>query len=77
MTSTYSRRALACLREHRQEIVDILLDLSGAGSGSRLSRLSGIRLELEQLLQMPVDVAYEGLLKHPVSESARRQTIAL
>lgn len=89
MTSTYSRRALACLREHRQEIVDvlarhgasnprlfgsvaqgtagpgsdvdILLDLSGAGSGSRLSRLSGIRLELEQLLQMPVDVAYEGL----------------
>jgi uncharacterized protein len=61
VTSTYSRRALACLREHRQEIVDILLDLSGAGSGSRLSRLSGIRLELEQLLQMPVDVAYEGL----------------
>jgi uncharacterized protein len=57
--------------------IDILLDLSEAGSGSRLSRLSGIRLELEQLLQMPVDVAYDGLLKHAVYESTRRQIIAL
>lgn len=105
MTSTYSRRALERLREHREEIgdvlarygasnprlfgsvaqgtagpdsdVDILLDISEVGSGSRLSRLSGIRLELEQLLQMPVDVAYDGLLKHDVSGSARRQLIAL
>lgn len=105
MTSTYSKQALECLREHREEIaavlarhgasnprlfgsvaqgtagpdsdVDILLDLSETGPGSRLSRLSGIRLELEQLLQMPIDVAYDGLLKHGVSESARRQVIAL
>lgn len=105
MTGTYSKRALQRLREHREEIgdvlarygasnprlfgsvaqgtagpdsdVDILLDLSEAGPGSRLSRLAGIRLELERLLEMPVDVAYEGLLKHGVSESARRQVIAL
>ncbi|BBZ48709.1 nucleotidyltransferase domain-containing protein [Mycobacterium heidelbergense] len=57
--------------------VDILLDLSDGGPGSRLSRLSGIRLELEELLQMPVDVAYDGLLKHGVSASARTQVIAL
>lgn len=57
--------------------IDILLDLSDAGPGSRLSRLSGIRLELQQLLQMPVDVAYAGLLKHGVAEAARRQVIAL
>lgn len=105
MTSTYSERALERLREHREEIsdvlarygasnprlfgsvaqgtagpdsdVDILLDLSETGSGSRLSRLSGIRLELEQLLHMPVDIAYEGLLKRGVSESASGQAIAL
>ncbi len=57
--------------------VDILLDLSEAGCGSRLSRLSGIRLELEQLLQMSVDVVYDGLLKRGVSESAHKQLIAL
>ena len=57
--------------------VDILLDLSRPGPGSRLSRLAGICLELEQLLEMPVDVAYEGLLKHDVSKSARGQVIAL
>ncbi|MDM3929840.1 nucleotidyltransferase domain-containing protein [Mycobacterium intracellulare subsp. chimaera] len=57
--------------------IDILLDLSETGPGSRLSRLSGIRLELEQLLHMPVDVAYDGLLRRGVSESARGQVIAL
>ena len=57
--------------------IDILLDLSDAGPGSRLSRLSGIRLELQQLLEMPVDVAYDSLLKHGVSEAARRQAVAL
>jgi predicted nucleotidyltransferase len=57
--------------------VDILLDLPEKGLGSRLLRLSGIRLELEQLLKMPVDVAYDGLLKPGVSESARGQVIAL
>jgi predicted nucleotidyltransferase len=57
--------------------VDILLDLAATGSGSRLSRLSGIQLELETLLKMPVDVACEDLLKEGVSESARSQAIAL
>ncbi|OIN82478.1 nucleotidyltransferase family protein [Mycobacterium malmoense] len=57
--------------------VDILLDLSEARPGSRLSRLSGIHLELEEFLQMPVDIAYDGLLKHGVSESARTQVVAL
>ncbi|MBY0442632.1 MAG: nucleotidyltransferase domain-containing protein [Mycobacteriaceae bacterium] len=57
--------------------VDMLLDLAADGSGSRLSRLSGIRLELEQLLQMPVDVVCEELLKDGVSKSARSQAIAL
>jgi len=57
--------------------VDLLLDLAPEGSGSRLSRLSGIRLELEKLLKMPVDVACEDLLKDGVSESARSQAIAL
>lgn len=57
--------------------IDLLLDLAPEGSGSRLSRLSGIRLELEKLLEMPVDVACEDLLKAGVSESARSQAIAL
>lgn len=57
--------------------VDILLDLSATGSGSRLSRLAGIRLELEELLEMPVDVVCEELLKEGVSETARSQAIAL
>lgn len=57
--------------------VDLLLDLAADGPGSRLSRLSGIRLELEELLKLPVDVVCEELLKDPVSESARTQTIAL
>ena len=57
--------------------VDLLLDLAAEGSGSRLSRLSGIRLELETLLKMPVDVACEDLLKDGVSQSARNQAIAL
>jgi len=57
--------------------IDLLLDLAPEGSGSRLSRLAGIRLELEQLLNMPVDVACEDLLKDGVSESARSQAIAL
>jgi len=57
--------------------IDLLLDLAPEGSGSRLSRLSGIRLELEKLLEMPVDVACEDLLKEGVSESARSQAIAL
>jgi predicted nucleotidyltransferase len=57
--------------------IDLLLDLSAGGRGSRLSRLSGIRLELEELLNMPVDVACEELLKDRVSESARSQAIAL
>ena len=56
--------------------VDLLLDLAAEGSGSRLSRLSGIRLELETLLKMPVDVACEDLLKDGVSQSARNQAIA-
>ncbi|CFD43521.1 hypothetical alanine rich protein [Mycobacterium tuberculosis] len=30
-------------------------------------RLSGTRIELEELLQLPVDVAYEGLLTDDVS----------
>jgi len=30
--------------------IDILIGLEDAGSGSRLSRLAGIRLELEQVL---------------------------
>ncbi|CAJ1501243.1 nucleotidyltransferase family protein [[Mycobacterium] burgundiense] len=57
--------------------VDILLDLSDVGPGSRLARLSGIRLELEELLQMRIDVADERLLKAGVSETARQQAIAL
>lgn len=57
--------------------VDLLLDLAAEGPGSRLSRLSGIRLELEELLRLRVDVVCEELLKDPVSESARRQAIAL
>ena len=57
--------------------VDLLLDLTAEGSGSRLSRLSGIRLELEELLKIPVDVVCEELLKDRVSESARSQAIAL
>lgn len=57
--------------------VDLLLDLAPEGSGSRLCRLSGIRLELEAMLNMRVDVACEDLLKEGVSESARRQAIAL
>lgn len=57
--------------------VDILLDLSADGAGSRLSRLAGIRLELEQLLQVPVDVVCEELLKEGVSKSARSRAIAL
>ena len=57
--------------------IDLLLDLAPEGSDSRLSRLSGIRLELEKLLKMPVDVACEDLLKDGVSESARRRAIAL
>lgn len=105
MTSAASDLALTRLREHREEIgdvlarygasnprlfgsiahgnagpdsdIDLLLDLAPKGSGSRLSRLSGIRLELEKLLKMPVDVACEDLLKDGVSESARRRAIAL
>ena len=57
--------------------VDLLLDLTAEGPGSRLLRLSGIRLELEELLNIPVDVACEELLKDRVSESARSQAIAL
>lgn len=57
--------------------VDLLLDLAPEASGSRLCRLSGIRLELEEILKMPVDVTCEKLLKEGVSESARRQAIAL
>jgi len=57
--------------------VDLLLGLSAEGSGSRLSRLSGIRLELEALLKMPVDVACEDLLKDGVSKSARNQAVAV
>jgi predicted nucleotidyltransferase len=57
--------------------IDLLLDLTAEGSGSRLSRLSGIRLELEELLEISVDVVCEELLKDRVSESARRQAIAL
>ena len=57
--------------------IDLLLDLTAEGSGSRLSRLSGIRLELEELLEIPVDVVCEELLKDRVSDSARRQAIAL
>jgi predicted nucleotidyltransferase len=57
--------------------IDLLLDLAAEGSGSRLSRLSGIRLELEELLGLPVDVVCEELLKDRVSESARSQAIVL
>lgn len=61
----------------RDSDVDLLLDLAAEGSENRLLRLSGIRLELEQLLRMPVDVACEDLLKDGVSESARGQAITL
>lgn len=57
--------------------IDLLLDLAPKGSGSRLCRLTGIRLELEKLLKMPVDVACEDLLKDGVSDSAKNQAIAL
>lgn len=57
--------------------IDLLLDLTAEGSGSRLLRLSGIRLELEELLEISVDVVSEELLKDRVSESAHRQAIAL
>lgn len=57
--------------------IDILVDLCQARPGSRLSRLSGIRLELEELLQRPVDVADDGLLKSGVAESARTHAVAL
>lgn len=73
MTSTYSSRALDRLREHREAIGDVLAKYGA----TKLSRLSGIRLELEELLNIPVDVSCEELLKHRVSESARRQAIAL
>jgi predicted nucleotidyltransferase len=56
--------------------VDLLLDLTAGGPGSRLSRLSGIRLELEELLKIPVDVACDELLKDRVAESACSQAIA-
>ena len=90
VTSTYSGRALDRLREHRGAIRDVLTKYGAsnprlfgsiaqgtAGPDSRLSRLSGIRLELEELLNMPVDVACEDLLNDRVSESARSQAIAL
>lgn len=57
--------------------IDLLLDLDAEGSGSRLLRQSGIRLELEELLQMPVDVAFEELIKGGVLRSARAQAVAL
>lgn len=38
-------------------------------------RLSGTRIELEELLQLPVDVAYEGLLTDDVSESVRKSSL--
>ncbi|MDQ1308433.1 MAG: uncharacterized protein QG671_4267 [Actinomycetota bacterium] len=57
--------------------IDLLLELDAEGSGSRLLRLSGIRLKLEELLQMPVDVACEELLKDGMSRLARDQAIAL
>jgi predicted nucleotidyltransferase len=57
--------------------IDILLDLPENGHGSRLVRLSGIRIELEELLHLPVDVAFDELLKDGVSGSARQHSIAL
>ena len=58
--------------------VNIFLDLEDREtSGSRLSRLAGIRVELEQLLEMPVDVAYEDLLKREMSAVMRARVIAL
>ena len=61
----------------RADRIDILVDLLDGARGSRLSRLAGIRIELEELLQLQVDVAYEGLLKDDVSESVRKQLVAL
>jgi predicted nucleotidyltransferase len=57
--------------------IDILLDVPENGHGSRLARLSGIQIELEELLRLPVDVAFEELLKDGVAGSARQHSIAL
>ncbi|MGH3968675.1 MAG: nucleotidyltransferase family protein [Mycobacterium sp.] len=57
--------------------IDILLDLPENGHGSRLARLAGIRIELEELLHLPVDVAFEELLKDGVSAALRQYAIAL
>ena len=42
--------------------IDLLLDLAPEGSGSRLSRLTGIRLELEHLLNIIVEFPQVKLL---------------
>lgn len=57
--------------------IDILLELPKNGHGSRLARLAGIRIELEELLHCPVDVAFEELLKDGVSASVCQHAIAL
>ena len=57
--------------------IDLLLDLTAEGSGSRLSRLSGIRLELEELLKLPVDVVCEELLKDSVRQPLIRGVTTL
>ena len=56
--------------------VDILLDLEDRAGGSRLSRLAGIRVELEQLLEMPVDVASEDLLKREMAAAMRAHPVS-
>lgn len=105
-TTVYSRQALECVLERREQIravlarygatnprlfgsvaqgtagpdsdVDFLLDMEERpAGGSRLSRLAGIRFELEGLLGMPVDVAYEDLLKQELSAEMRAGVIAL
>ncbi|MBZ4632886.1 nucleotidyltransferase [Mycobacterium avium subsp. hominissuis] len=50
--------------------IDILVDLAENGQGSRLARLSGIRIELEELLHLPVDVVSAELLKDEISSAA-------
>ncbi len=56
--------------------IDILVDLD-PGAGNPLLRIAGIGEEFERILGVRVDVVAEPLLRELVSESARREAVAL
>jgi predicted nucleotidyltransferase len=56
--------------------IDLLVDLDENG-GNAFLRLAGIGEELTQLLGVAVDVVAEDLLREDVSETARRDLVAL